>query len=156
MCGVVGIVSTQPVNQTLYNALTVLQHRGQDAAGIVTWSEDHGLKRRKANGLVRDVFRTRHMMRLKGNVGIGSRIVGLRDRGLLQRCRSRRRSVSSSDASTDSTCWSSSAIESPDFSSSPTTAPGSCSETLPTARTTFRKAPPGQGSGSSSPSSCCR
>ncbi len=71
MCGVVGIVSTQPVNQALYNALTVLQHRGQDAAGIVTWSEDEGLKRRKANGLVRDVFRTRHMMRLTGNVGIG-------------------------------------------------------------------------------------
>ncbi len=71
MCGVVGIVSSQPVNQGLYNALTVLQHRGQDAAGIVTWSEEHGLKRRKANGLVRDVFRTRHMMRLKGNVGIG-------------------------------------------------------------------------------------
>lgn len=71
MCGVVGIVSTQPVNQALYNALTVLQHRGQDAAGIVTWSEEHGLKRRKANGLVRDVFRTRHMVRLKGNVGIG-------------------------------------------------------------------------------------
>ena len=71
MCGVVGIVSTQPVNQALYNALTVLQHRGQDAAGIVTWSEEHGLKLRKANGLVRDVFRTRHMMRLAGNVGIG-------------------------------------------------------------------------------------
>ncbi|MDJ0711474.1 MAG: amidophosphoribosyltransferase [Woeseiaceae bacterium] len=71
MCGVVGIVSTKPVNQALYNALTVLQHRGQDAAGIVTWSDDYGLKRRKANGLVRDVFRTRHMMRLKGNVGIG-------------------------------------------------------------------------------------
>ncbi len=71
MCGVVGIVSTQPVNQALYNALTVLQHRGQDAAGIVTWSEEEGLKRRKANGLVRDVFRTRHMMRLTGNVGIG-------------------------------------------------------------------------------------
>ena len=71
MCGVVGIVSTQPVNQALYNALTVLQHRGQDAAGIVTWSEEHGLKQRKSNGLVRDVFRSRHMMRLKGNVGIG-------------------------------------------------------------------------------------
>ena len=71
MCGVVGIVSTQPVNQSLYNALTVLQHRGQDAAGIVTWGEEHGLKQRKGNGLVRDVFRSRHMMRLKGNVGIG-------------------------------------------------------------------------------------
>src|SRR5210317_956658 len=71
MCGVVGIVSAQPVNQALYNALTVLQHRGQDAAGIVTWGEEHGMKQRKGNGLVRDVFRSRHMMRLKGNVGIG-------------------------------------------------------------------------------------
>ncbi len=71
MCGVVGIVSAQPVNQGLYNALTVLQHRGQDAAGIVTWSEEHGLKQRKSNGLVRDVFRQRHMDRLKGHVGIG-------------------------------------------------------------------------------------
>ena len=70
MCGVVGIVSTQPVNQALYNALTVMQHRGQDAAGIVTWSQEHGLKQRKSNGLVRDVFRHRHMMRLKGNVGV--------------------------------------------------------------------------------------
>ena len=71
MCGVVGIVSARPVNQALYNALTVLQHRGQDAAGIVTWGEEHGLKQRKSNGLVRDVFRSRHMMRLKGHVGIG-------------------------------------------------------------------------------------
>jgi len=55
----------------LYNALTVLQHRGQDAAGIVTWSEESGLKQRKSNGLVRDVFRQRHMERLKGHVGIG-------------------------------------------------------------------------------------
>ena len=71
MCGVVGIVSTQPVAQGLYNALTVLQHRGQDAAGIVTWSEESGLKQRKSNGLARDVFRQRHMERLKGHVGIG-------------------------------------------------------------------------------------
>ncbi len=71
MCGVVGIVSSQPVNQALYNALTVLQHRGQDAAGIVTWSDEDGLKQRRSNGLVRDVFRSRHMMRLTGNVGIG-------------------------------------------------------------------------------------
>ena len=71
MCGVVGIVSTQAVNQDLYNALTVMQHRGQDAAGIVTWSEQDGLAQRKTNGLVRDVFRHRHMLRLKGNVGIG-------------------------------------------------------------------------------------
>ena len=71
MCGVVGIVSTEPVSQALYNALTVLQHRGQDAAGIVTWSEESGLKHRKSNGLVRDVFRQRHMERLVGHVGIG-------------------------------------------------------------------------------------
>jgi len=70
MCGVVGIVSQQPVNQALYDALTVLQHRGQDAAGIVTWGED-GLQQRKSNGLVRDVFRQRHMLQLRGNVGIG-------------------------------------------------------------------------------------
>lgn len=71
MCGVVGIVSSQPVNQALYDALTVLQHRGQDAAGIVTWGNGRGLKKRKSIGLVRDVFRSRHMVRLKGNVGIG-------------------------------------------------------------------------------------
>jgi amidophosphoribosyltransferase len=70
MCGVVGIVSKKPVNQALYDALTVMQHRGQDAAGIVTWN-DAGLHERKSNGLVRDVFRHRHMMRLAGNVGIG-------------------------------------------------------------------------------------
>jgi amidophosphoribosyltransferase len=71
MCGVVGIVNREPVNEALYSALTVMQHRGQDAAGIVTWSDEHGLKQRKSNGFVRDVFRSRHMMRLKGNVGIG-------------------------------------------------------------------------------------
>jgi amidophosphoribosyltransferase len=71
MCGVVGIVSNQPVNQDLYNALTVLQHRGQDAAGIVTWSAEDGLNERRRNGLVRDVFRSRHMLQLTGNVGIG-------------------------------------------------------------------------------------
>ena len=71
MCGVVGIVSAQAVNQDLYNALTVMQHRGQDAAGIVTWSKRDGLSQRKSNGLVRDVFRHRHMVRLKGRVGVG-------------------------------------------------------------------------------------
>ncbi len=70
MCGVVGIVSHGPVNQALYDALTVMQHRGQDAAGIVTWGED-GLCQRRNNGLVRDVFRKRHMLQLTGNVGIG-------------------------------------------------------------------------------------
>jgi amidophosphoribosyltransferase len=70
MCGIVGIVGKRPVNQAIYDALTVLQHRGQDAAGIVTWGEN-GLQTRKNNGLVRDVFRHRHMMRLTGHVGIG-------------------------------------------------------------------------------------
>lgn len=70
MCGIVGIVGTSDVNQTLYDALTVLQHRGQDAAGIVTFQNDRFFLR-KDNGLVRDVFRTRHMRRLVGNVGIG-------------------------------------------------------------------------------------
>ncbi|SFM55648.1 amidophosphoribosyltransferase [Marinobacter zhejiangensis] len=70
MCGIVGIVSTSNVNQALYDALTVLQHRGQDAAGIVTYQDDR-FYLRKDNGLVRDVFRTRHMRRLVGNVGIG-------------------------------------------------------------------------------------
>jgi len=70
MCGVVGIVSKRPVNQALYDALTVMQHRGQDAAGIMTWSAD-GLHQRRSNGLVRDVFHQRHMLRLEGSVGIG-------------------------------------------------------------------------------------
>ena len=70
MCGVIGIVSSRPVNQALYDALTILQHRGQDAAGICTWSRKGGLHQRRTNGLVRDVFRTRHMLRLKGKVGI--------------------------------------------------------------------------------------
>jgi len=70
MCGVIGIVSSRPVNQALYDALTIVQHRGQDAAGICTWSESAGLRQRRTNGLVRDVFRTRHMLRLEGNVGI--------------------------------------------------------------------------------------
>ncbi|MBT7408425.1 MAG: amidophosphoribosyltransferase [Methylococcales bacterium] len=70
MCGIVGIVAKKPVNQYLYEALTVLQHRGQDAAGIVTCKNGR-LFLRKDNGLVRDVFHTRHMLTLKGNVGIG-------------------------------------------------------------------------------------
>ena len=70
MCGIVGIQGTTPVNQALYDALTVLQHRGQDAAGIVTISGNN-FRQRKANGLVRDVFEERHMERLIGNVGIG-------------------------------------------------------------------------------------
>jgi amidophosphoribosyltransferase len=70
MCGIVGIVAQSSVNQSLYDALTVLQHRGQDAAGIVTSHQGHFFLR-KDNGLVRDVFRTRHMKRLVGNLGIG-------------------------------------------------------------------------------------
>jgi len=70
MCGIVGIVGKSNANQSLYDALTVLQHRGQDAAGIVTCQDDRFFLR-KGNGLVRDVFRTRHMQRLAGNVGIG-------------------------------------------------------------------------------------
>lgn len=71
MCGIVGIVAHHPVNQAIYDALTVLQHRGQDAAGILT-SDVHGrLYLRKDNGLVRDVFHTRHMRNLQGHMGIG-------------------------------------------------------------------------------------
>lgn len=70
MCGIVGIVGQTPVNQYLYDGLTVLQHRGQDAAGIVT-IHDNTFRLRKGNGLVKDVFHTRHMMRLQGNIGIG-------------------------------------------------------------------------------------
>ena len=70
MCGIVGIVGHQNVNQQLYDALTVLQHRGQDAAGIVT-SDGNKLHLRKGNGLVRDVFHQQHMQRLVGSLGIG-------------------------------------------------------------------------------------
>src|SRR5690554_5081387 len=70
MCSIVGIVGKSNVNQALYDALTVLQHRGQDAAGMVT-TQNGRLFLRKDNGLVRDVFRTRHMKELIGNVGIG-------------------------------------------------------------------------------------
>ncbi len=70
MCGIVGIVGRSYVNQAIYDALTILQHRGQDAAGIVTCDGDR-LFLRKDNGMVRDVFRNRHMRRLVGNMGIG-------------------------------------------------------------------------------------
>ncbi|MCL5040947.1 MAG: amidophosphoribosyltransferase [Gammaproteobacteria bacterium] len=70
MCGIVGIVGKSNVNQALYDALTVLQHRGQDAAGIVTCDRGR-LFLRKDNGLVRDVFHQRHMQRLVGSMGIG-------------------------------------------------------------------------------------
>jgi amidophosphoribosyltransferase len=70
MCGIVGIAGTQSVNTRIYDSLTVLQHRGQDAAGIAT-TEGGRIFLRKDNGLVKDVFLTRHMQELIGNVGIG-------------------------------------------------------------------------------------
>jgi amidophosphoribosyltransferase len=70
MCGIVGVVSQAPVNQLLYDALLLLQHRGQDAAGIAT-NHSSMFSMYKANGLVRDVFRTRNMRSLQGNSGIG-------------------------------------------------------------------------------------
>jgi amidophosphoribosyltransferase len=69
MCGILGVVARTPVNQLLYDGLQVLQHRGQDAAGIATL-EGNTFHLHKGNGLVRDVFRTRNMRALKGNSGI--------------------------------------------------------------------------------------
>ena len=71
MCGIVGIVSQNPVNESIYAALTLLQHRGQDAAGIVTIDDENRFRLRKANGLVSDVFRQEHMLRLQGHAGLG-------------------------------------------------------------------------------------
>ncbi|MCL9668127.1 amidophosphoribosyltransferase [Rosenbergiella epipactidis] len=71
MCGIVGISGFLPVNQAIYDALTVLQHRGQDAAGICTIDQLNCFRLRKANGLVSDVFEARHMQRLQGTMGIG-------------------------------------------------------------------------------------
>jgi amidophosphoribosyltransferase len=70
MCGIVGVVSSAPVNQLIYDALLLLQHRGQDAAGIVT-QLDRKFFMHKAKGMVRDVFRTRNMRGLPGNCGLG-------------------------------------------------------------------------------------
>ncbi|MBT8141858.1 MAG: class II glutamine amidotransferase, partial [Gammaproteobacteria bacterium] len=70
MCAIVGLFGQSAANQSIYDALTVLQHRGQDAAGIVTL-DGKKLNMRKSNGLVRDVFHTRHMLRLRGNIGLG-------------------------------------------------------------------------------------
>ncbi len=70
MCGIVGVVSANPVNQLIYDALLLLQHRGQDAAGIVT-QEGRKFFMHKAHGMVRDVFRTRNMRALPGNAGLG-------------------------------------------------------------------------------------
>ncbi len=69
MCGIVGVVARSPVAQLLYDGMTVLQHRGQDAAGIVT-AEGHSFHMHKGRGLVRDVFRTRDMRNLSGHMGI--------------------------------------------------------------------------------------
>jgi amidophosphoribosyltransferase len=70
MCGIVGVAAGSPVNQVLYDGLLVLQHRGQDAAGIVT-AQGSGFHMHKGGGMVRDVFRTRNMRALPGNLGIG-------------------------------------------------------------------------------------
>jgi len=70
MCGIVGVASTAPVNQLIYDALLLLQHRGQDAAGIVT-EQERKFFMHKAKGMVRDVFRTRNMRALPGNRGLG-------------------------------------------------------------------------------------
>ena len=71
MCGLVGILGhNTAVNQALYDGLTVVQHRGQDSAGIMT-SDGDRVYLRKDNGLVRDVFRTRHMVQLQGSMGVG-------------------------------------------------------------------------------------
>src|SRR6476659_8591543 len=69
MCGILGVVATNPVNQLLYDGLLVLQHRGQDAAGIVT-AEGPMFHMHKGGGMVRDVFRTRNMRALSGDAGI--------------------------------------------------------------------------------------
>lgn len=70
MCGIVGVVANQPVNQIIYDSLLLLQHRGQDAAGIAT-ADGSYFNMHKAHGLVRDVFRTRNMRALPGHSGVG-------------------------------------------------------------------------------------
>lgn len=71
MCGIIGLMSDSPVNQRLYDGLLLLQHRGQDAAGIGTLDDNYTFHVHKGEGLVRDVFRTRNMRDLLGNSGIG-------------------------------------------------------------------------------------
>src|SRR3569623_3698163 len=71
MCGIIGIVGKDEVNQAIYDGLTVVQHRGQDAAGILTCDKGRAILR-KDKGLVRDVFHTRHMRDLRGSSGIGN------------------------------------------------------------------------------------
>ena len=70
MCGIVGVISTSPVNQLIYDALLLLQHRGQDAAGIAT-QQGRKFFMHKAKGMVKDVFRTRNMRALPGSCGLG-------------------------------------------------------------------------------------
>ncbi|MDL1866121.1 amidophosphoribosyltransferase, partial [Betaproteobacteria bacterium PRO4] len=70
MCGILGVVARSPANQLLYDGLLMLQHRGQDAAGIVT-AQGNSFHMHKGLGLVRDVFRTRDMRALPGHMGIG-------------------------------------------------------------------------------------
>ena len=70
MCGIVGVIAKTPVNQLIYDALLLLQHRGQDAAGIVTMQGTQCFMH-KARGMVKDVFRTRNMRALPGPVGLG-------------------------------------------------------------------------------------
>lgn len=69
MCGILGMMGNKQVAQEIFDGLTVLQHRGQDSAGIMTYADRFHLK--KGNGLVRDVFHTKNMLRLRGNMGIG-------------------------------------------------------------------------------------
>lgn len=70
MCGIIGALATHAINQEIYDALTIIQHRGQDAAGILT-SDSKKIYLRKANGLVRDAIHKPHMLHLKGNMGLG-------------------------------------------------------------------------------------
>ena len=71
MCGIVGISAETNVAAEIYDALLMLQHRGQDAAGIAVCSAEDQLNSRKSMGYVRDVFQQRHMEKLVGNYGIG-------------------------------------------------------------------------------------
>jgi len=70
MCGIIGLLAQNAVNQDIYDALTIIQHRGQDAAGIMTCDQNR-FNIRKSNGLVRDAIRQNHMLRLIGNMGLG-------------------------------------------------------------------------------------
>ncbi len=70
MCGIVGMVSSSPVNQQIYDALGLLQHRGQDSTGIATL-DGQSFSINKAKGQVREAYRTRDMRRLSGNTGLG-------------------------------------------------------------------------------------